>query len=779
MNYRFDIPWQGQRTPQPEPPTTPSPLITDQERVEQSLLPDEAPQMPQTEQDNVIFDTPLVEISELTTSLLQVEQALEEVSVADQETVVLTIVRTSTPADDSQPRRSAPHDELLEVRTSMADPETTSLVAIWDSTSIASSQTEENHAPGFLRRVIRAGLARLQEPQPEGLSTRGLQEANAEARAGLVLLLALTDAFGLFIVSASYYLSVWEYSYPIVESCFLGGLLLLFLPNMMRLLSRKPARGERICSLCVLGLVLYCVHFTSSPQGFSSFDDFLHWRTVGDILRTGHLFSVNSMLPVSPYYPGLELVTAAISNTTGLGAFQAGVIVTISAHFLMILVLYLFYEYITNSSRMASIALMIYITNPHFLFFDTTYSYETLALPLAILMIYILARYGNADQNHRWVFVTAWIVLGAVTITHHMTDYVFDGLVLLWAVISFFRPVPRKTRAYLAITAILGVLLSLVYAFFLPGNPVWTYLSEYFGSAFNQLGQIITGSGSSRPLFASAVQAPPLWDKLLITGAIALVTFSLPFALLSLQRLHRNNALAITFGLASLLYPLTQAFRFTSFGTEITDRAAAFLFLPIAYMLTILLTHFWPTRQLTRRTIALISTAILVIFLGNAIVATSPDLTGIPGPYLVVADARSIEPEGINAAIWSLTYLGPNKRIATDRINQMLMSTYGDQRIMTRLNDNIDVAPLFYSANFDKADIAILQAGQIRYLVVDTRISTALPLENTYFENDVPHSILSRAALTKFSAVRQINRLFDSGDIVIYDTGGFLAGSGP
>jgi len=275
------------------------------------------------------------------------------------------------------------------------------------------------------------------------------------------------------------------------------------------------------------------------------------------------------------------------------------------------------------------------------------------------------------------------------------------------------------------------------------------------------------------------VLAPPIWDRLLITGSIALVTFSLPFGLIILQRLHRNNALAVTFGFASLVYPLTQAFRFTSFGTEITDRAAAFLFLPIAYMLTILITHVWPTRQLTRRSIALLSSAILVLFLGNIIIATSPNLTGIPGPYLVVADARSVEPEGINAAMWSLAYLGPDNRIATDRINQMLMSTYGDQRILTRLYDNIDVAPIFYSATLSKADLAILQAGQIRYLVVDTRISTALPLEGTYFENDGPHSVIGRGGLTKFNAIPQIDRLFDSGDIVIYDMGAFLAGSGP
>jgi hypothetical protein len=36
------------------------------------------------------------------------------------------------------------------------------------------------------------------------------------------------------------------------------------------------------------------------------------------------------MLPVSPYYPGLEIVTNAISTMTGLNTFYAGIVVIIA-----------------------------------------------------------------------------------------------------------------------------------------------------------------------------------------------------------------------------------------------------------------------------------------------------------------------------------------------------------------------------------------------------------------------------------------------------------------
>ncbi len=48
------------------------------------------------------------------------------------------------------------------------------------------------------------------------------------------------------------------------------------------------------------------------------FDELLHYRTVDNILTTRHLFSPNSLLPVSPYYPGMETVTAVLVQLTGL-----------------------------------------------------------------------------------------------------------------------------------------------------------------------------------------------------------------------------------------------------------------------------------------------------------------------------------------------------------------------------------------------------------------------------------------------------------------------------
>src|SRR5947209_2248680 len=464
-----------------------------------------------------------------------------------------------------------------------------------------SDRHNQQRTASWLRcqRAFAEGFARLQDPQPEDFSAHGLRAAKPGTRAfGLFPLLALVSALGVLLVSLSYDLS--QYGSLALEGLFLPGLLLIYVPCLARLLSPAPLRLERICLLCLVGMCFFLVQLMVSPLYISSYDAMLHWITADTILRTQHLFGVNSLLPVSPYYPGLEIVTNALSTMGGLNTFSAGSVVIAAARLLMILTLYLFYEQVTMSSRMAGIATMIYMTNPHFLFFDAIFSYETLALPIATFLLFILARFEAMEYDrYRWMLAVAWLALVSLTITHHMTDYVFAGFLALWTVVSLVARRARtswsSTHPYLtmgeaaarmpvvlAAFVFSGLLFSVGYAFLLTGNPVWKYLSSYFSTAFGELEHILSGSGTARQLFsAEGVQPAPLWDRLLMLGSVALATLGLPLGLVSLWKQYRHNVLAVTLGIVTLAYPVTQAFRFSNYGSEITDRSAAFLFLPI------------------------------------------------------------------------------------------------------------------------------------------------------------------------------------------------------
>jgi hypothetical protein len=598
---------------------------------------------------------------------------------------------------------------------------------------------------------------------------------------GFFPILALASALGVLLISFSFYMS--QFGNLALESFFLPGLLLIYVPCLVRLMSPAPLRLERICLLCLIGIDFFLVQFMISPTYNSSYDAMLHWMTSDTILRTGHLFGVNSLLPVGPYYPGLEIVTNALISISGLNIFQAGTLVIGVARLLMILSLYMFYEHLTKSSRVAGIAVMFYMTNPHFLFFDAIFSYETLALPIATYILYILVRHCHPareplvrDHYLRVLFI-ALLSLVALTITHHMTDDILDTFLAFWTIVGLFRFSGRRVAipGTLAAVALSGILFAAEYAFLLPGNPVWEYLSTYFTTAFGELHRIVTGTATSRQLFTShAGISAPLWDRLLMLGSVAFIMLGLPFGLLTLWKQHRQDVLAITLGLATLAYPLTQMFRLTNYGSDIADRAAAFIFVPIAYVLAIFITGLPPVQGRGRGIQGLIICAMAVMLLGGALVESGAAYSGLPGPYMVIADGRSVEPIGIQAAQWSLSHLGPDNRIATDRINQVVFGTFGEQRIVSEQEDYVNFAPIFLSPHLDQQTIQLLRKARIRYIVVDLRLSTSFPLLGFYFDPDEPgafhrDSPISRENLTKFSTVPQINQIFDDGSIIIYD----------
>jgi hypothetical protein len=618
---------------------------------------------------------------------------------------------------------------------------------------------------------------------------------------GWFSLLALVSTLGIFVVGYAFANS--RDGGTELNTFFYLGLILIFVPTVIRLISPISSRIERIGLVCLVGISCYLVKVISSPVYFSLYDEFLHWRTAKDIARTGHLFTTNALLPVSPHYPGLEIVTNALSSLSGLDTFIAGLIVIGVARLLMVLSLFALYEAIVKSARIASFSTIIYMANSHFLLFDSQYGYESLALPLALFTIFALSPHQmmatrlnrlkplssmmwfsseptqKLKKNLRGITFAACLTLVALTATHHVTDFFLAAILIVWAIIYILLQPGQIYRSNLARIALFGTSLAIIYALF-PNNPVVSYLSSFIGESLKELTAIIAGSGSSRQLFVTySGQPTPLWERIISLSSVGLITLCLPFGMLCLWKRYRFNALTYTFGIITPFYPISQIFRFTNTGSELVDRAAPFLFIAISILLAIFIAQFWPVQKLNWKQTSLLTSGITLIFLGGIILAIGPGSAILPGPYEVIADSRSIEPEGIQAAVWAGSDLGANNRVATDRINQILMGTYGNQRVVTSIEDRVDLSSVFLTSTFGDQQLALLRSADVRYLVVDLRLTHNLPLEGYYYEQDeigaFHHTTpIDQKALSKFNDVPQINRVFDSGDIVIYDVGGLL-----
>src|SRR5664280_1548112 len=109
---------------------------------------------------------------------------------------------------------------------------------------------------------------------------------------------------------------------------------------------------------------------TATPRSSSGSDfSYIHLRNVNNLLRTHHLFADNPLLPTAAYYPGLGAITAGLTRITGLSTFAAGLMVVGAARLVLSASLFHVAARVTRSERAASVACLVYMANPMFLFF--------------------------------------------------------------------------------------------------------------------------------------------------------------------------------------------------------------------------------------------------------------------------------------------------------------------------------------------------------------------------------------------------------------------------
>lgn len=587
--------------------------------------------------------------------------------------------------------------------------------------------------------------------------------------------LSLNSACGLLLVALAFNggrAVAWWTDLPLW-----GGLVLLFAPLAARLLASRSTRPERIGLVSIFGMALYLVKIFQYPLYFTYHDELIHWRTADDILRSGDLFRANSLIPVSPLFPGLEVVTTALAELSGLSIFHTGLVVVGAGRVVLTLALFLFYERVAGSARVAGLATLLYLSNPKILFFDAQFAYESLALPLTILTLYLIAR-RREGEGASWAGLTlaAALSLGATVIAHHLTSYALIAFLALWSVTLLVvrSRSSRRAQANPAGFALLGGVLCLAWLVCL-AHLVVGYLTPHLTGSVTELTRLLRGELTSRVLFRDPTgQVTPVWERVVALASTLLIVLGLPLGLYQIWRRYRRGAAAVALALVALLYPASLAFRLTQAGGELSDRAAVTLFVGVAFVLALGVVRLTSTRAGAgwRRAVGL--ALLTAVFVGQIVVGAGPIWARVPGPYLVSANSRSIEAESLAAATWARDYLGTDNRFAADRINRLLLGAQGGQHPVTHLNDGVEVSPLFVSVGYGVVQESIVREGRVRYVLIDRRLSNGLPRSGVYFEaNEVEanrHTTpIVPAALAKFDRLANVRLLYDSGAIQIYE----------
>jgi hypothetical protein len=562
-------------------------------------------------------------------------------------------------------------------------------------------------------------------------------------------------------------------------------------------LSSKPTSRQRLGMAITLGLALYGVKLLANPTGFTYFDELSHARTAIDIANSGHLLHANPLLPISPYFPGLEIVTVSISKLTGLSLFASGLTAIGVGRLILMSALYALFLEASDSPRIAGVATVVYVANPSFLYFDAGFSYESFALPLCVAALVLTLRWMRSRPGARALELLACVavVVAGLIPTHHLTGYLFVALALALCACAllarrYWGGASRVPWAIAGIAAVLAVIWVAAVA-----TPTYAYLEPILRPAVEGVANVATGNEAAHKAFAAAptpeAQAP-IWLRGMAFASIALILGSLPFGLVLAWR-RRANPAALLLGLTACVYVLTLILRVAGSGVESANRSSGFVFLGVGFVIALLMVHVVEHRGLPelrlrrwRLSLALprrgfaqtaalgaVLATVVVLFIGGVTVFWPP-YSRLPGPYLAGTDLRAVSQQGIAAARWMREHLGAGHNVLTDRTNGQVAGAYGEQDPVTGSAAGISIALPFTADELGEDGMKVLRSKKVDYLISDERLADSIPIRGWYFSSSELYATPYKGPiplhkLTKFGEYDGVNLIYDDGAVRIYE----------
>lgn len=561
-----------------------------------------------------------------------------------------------------------------------------------------------------------------------------------------------------------------------LSTAWMLGLALVYAPAAARIVASRTPAVERIALALALPVVLQVSRLVLNPTRFAFHDELIHQNTLRQIDESSRLFTFNPLLPVSGYYPGLEVVTDAVHQVTGLSPFVAGTVVLVLARVVLALGLLGLVTVVVGSTRAGAIAVLVYVLNSQFLFFNSQFSYQTLALPLAVLAVYLFL---TRPRGRRCSLLLPLATVAAVALTHHVTSMLLALALAVWLVVELVlsRNRPRNDVLGLAVLTA-GSVASIGVLALNPGSPVRSYLDAIALSSSQQITALTDGAAPKTAFSNSAGVGPQPVEQVLLLAAVVLVLVSLVGAVVHARTSwRRRESMGLVLALAALLYPLIPAGHLTQATAEVGDRAAGFVFLGTGAVM-----GWWLWRRTVRwRAATVVTVLATVTFLGNIVLGSGPTAVQLPGPYLISADSRSVDADNVAAASWLAANVPAETRVYSDRVGGLLDAAVGGQFTVRHVSTNIDASRLILDPEFTQADVDLIRSAGLAYLVVDRRLANGLPNQDVYIENGEFNqdrtTPVSLSALTKFDDVPQVTRVYDNGSVAIYDLREILDGS--
>jgi len=631
------------------------------------------------------------------------------------------------------------------------------------------------------RRALRRGWAAAQPLEPHRVAW---DPVTILACAALVA--------GAVTMSLAYSWAATHDSGLLQYHLFWAGEFLFLVPAMVRLLSRRPSRAERLGLLVMVGLFSYLPKFLRDPTGPLFQDELIHWHQAQVMFASGKVFVPNQLLGIIEYFPGLQLLTVQLRHLTGLSTFQAGSILLVLLHVVSLVGVFVLVERLSRSSWVAGIAALIYSINPAFMFFDAQFSYESLS---TVFFIWVLACVAGlqttregASERDAWLGVGLVLAAGCI-VTHHLATYILVGALILIACVTAARNaavrvqplqirlrIRRESRRRLTVTTVFAIMVCAGAAAWaaLVATGTVAYLAPSVVGGVHQFAALLRQEQHSRHLFAGSTV--PTYERV--------AAFATPVALaigaLGGSRIlwrHRRQAPPawLGLGLFGLLYFPALPFMLTVSGSEGARRTWAYSYLGLSLLIAPFLAATLAGARRGPRRGALVAVIVVVlgaVLVGNVSIQVDPEYR-FPGPYVYGSDTRSMNAELLGLTTWFRTTQGANQKVVADRDGTLALATFGDAQTAAA-SPNFPIWQLYFWPGLPQARLVDdLRTSGYRYLVIDRRMAKDVPAIGVYFVPDEPQAAMRTtpvpaAAIDKFESLPWVTEIYSSDNLEIY-----------
>ena len=330
------------------------------------------------------------------------------------------------------------------------------------------------------------------------------------------------------------------------------------------------------------------------PAGPLGMDEFIHMRQAIETYLDGDVGHGSEH--IIPHFPGLHQTISAFAQLTGSPLWPSALAVIILAHILSVLAVYQLVRAVGASASGAAVGAVVYTLNPSWLYFDTSISYESLALPVLLwgLAAAVAASRAPKQPGLRYIAVVV-MCAAALPMIHHLSTIMLClilALLIVAGVVHRVRRVLAKDRGaprerlwplLLAASCLLDQSFS--------GGPNSRRARRYLGPSLTRgwaqlrqitdLTQAFGKLSGTRIPFAGAQN--PIYETVcgLLFSPVVLALFLVSLAVLWRNRRRFGSA---PWGFAALgaMFFLSIPMMLTSGGAEGAHRSWGFSFIGIA-----------------------------------------------------------------------------------------------------------------------------------------------------------------------------------------------------